>query len=270
MYLYDYHIHSHNSSDGRNSVSDICDNAIAAGLKEIAIADHFEPAMGNEKYPWYQPRSYFFDTLKARSIFEGRLEVKCAVELGQPHRYPEYSLKLVESHPYDYVLASVHRLRADKDYSEIAYTRENVSAYCTEYLEELKLLAEWNKFDCVGHLDLIKRYAARNGVAVKFMDYRDGLEEVLKILIENGKGIEVNTSGLRQRAGECLPGPDIVKLYRQLGGEIITVGSDAHFSRDVGKGIKEAVGMIKLAGFDYVTSYNKRKPTQIRISDGAP
>lgn len=267
MYLYDYHMHSQNSSDGKNSVTDMCIKAISAGLKEIAVTDHFEPIGGNEKYPYYMPGSYFFDIMKAKTIFSGRLEIKCGVELGQPHMYPEYSLKLIESHPYDYVLASVHRTRDNEDFGMVVYNQENISGYCEKYLEELRLLARWNKFDCVGHLDLVKRYASKYGVKVKLVDYDDKLEEILRILIRNGKGIEVNTSGLRQHAGESLPGFDIIRMYRQLGGEIITVGSDAHRAADVGKGIKDTIETIKHAGFDFMTVYTKRQPTMVKISD---
>lgn len=99
------------------------------------------------------------------------------------------------------------------------------------------------------------------------MDYKERLEEILKIIIRNGKGMEVNTSGLRQSAEECLPGLDIISFYKQLGGEIITVGSDAHIADDVGKGIREAIEIIKLAGFNFMTVYTSRQPSMIKISE---
>jgi len=244
----------------------MCAKAIAAGLDEIAITDHFEPTRGNERYAYYKPDCYFFDMMKARAIFGTQLNIKSAIELGQPHLYPEYSLKLIESYPYDYVLASAHKMKGDIDFGDIVYDQDNKEEFCVRYLEELKALVEWNMFDCIGHLDLVKRYASKYGVIVNLMDYREQLEEIFKILINNGKGIEINTSGLRQQAKECLPGLEIVKFYRQLGGEIITVGSDAHCSEDVGKGVKEAVEIIKAAGFNYMTVYERRLPYAVRIS----
>ncbi len=267
MYLYDYHMHSTNSSDGKSTISELCAGAIAAGLEEIAVTDHFEPSLGNEKYPFYKPGSYFLDILKARLVFGREIKIKYAVELGQPHIYPEYSQKLIEAYPYDYVLASLHRMRNNKDFGDITYNAANVTFYCIKYLNELKSLAQWNKFDCIGHLDLVKRYASGNGTKADFMDHRDKLEEILTMIIQNGKGIEVNTSGLRQSAGECLPGFDIISFYRQLGGEIITVGSDAHIAGDVGKGIKDAIEIIQRAGFNYMTVYTGRQPSMIKLSD---
>ena len=270
MYLYDYHTHSLNSSDGKSTVSELCVNAIASGMKEIAVTDHFEPSMGNEAYPYYNAKNYFFDIQWVKAIFCNELKIKFAVELGQPHLFPEYSQKLIDSNPYDYVLGSAHKMRKGKDFGEIAYSTENVSFYCNKYLDELESLAEWNQFDCIGHLDLIKRYASKFNVKADLMKYQERLAEILKTIIHNGKGIEVNTSGLRQSAEECLPGLDIIRLYRQLGGEIITVGSDAHIANDVGKGIREAIELIKLAGFKYMTVYTCRQPSMIKIAEHTP
>lgn len=267
MYLYDYHMHSLNSSDGKSSIYEMCMSAIASGMKEIAVTDHFEPSLGNEKYSFYKPGDYFLDILKAGFIFNKDIKIKCGVELGQPHLYPEYSEKLVESYPYDYVLASVHKMKDNRDFGEIAYNRENVSSYCIKYLDELAQLAQWNKFDCIGHLDLVKRYASNYDTNARLMDYKEKLEEILKIIIGNGKGIEVNTSGLRQSAAECLPDLDIISFYRELGGEIITVGSDAHTANDVGRGVKEAIEMIQSAGFKFMTLYSQRQPFMIKLTD---
>lgn len=267
MYLYDYHMHSLYSPDGRSTISELCVSAIASGMKEIAITDHFEPTPGDETYSYYNAKSYFFDILLGNTIFDKKLKIKFGVELGQPHLFPESSEKLIETNSYDYVLGSAHKMVDGKDFSEVIYTKDNLSTYCNVYLDELKALAKWNKFDCLGHLDLVKRYAALYDLKVNLMEYRERLEEILKIVISNGKGIEVNTSGLRQSSGECLPGLDIIKLYKELGGEIITVGSDSHISSDVGKGISEAIKLVQLAGFDYMTVFTNRQPTMIKISD---
>lgn len=266
MYLIDYHTHSDNSSDGKNKIYDMCVKSVDSGLNEIAVTDHFEPSLGNENYPYYNADKYFEEVLSAEAVFAKDIKLKRGVELGQPHLYPEYSEKLIEVHQYDYVLASAHKMSDNKDFGEVIYDEHNKSYYCIRYLEELKALVNWNKFDCVGHLDLIKRYTSLYKIKVHLIDYRDRLEEILKKIIQNGKGIEVNTSGLRQHAKACLPALDIVSLYRQLGGEIITVGSDAHTAADVGKGIKEGIEMIEQAGFDYITVYENRQPSMIKIS----
>lgn len=267
MFLYDYHMHSLNSMDGHDEILALCEKAISQGLQEISITDHFEPSSGNERYLRYNAKKYFVEIAEARQRFEGKLFIKTGVELGQPHLFPKYSLKLIDEYPYDYVLGSAHRMANNVDFSEIKYTPENLASYCLNYLKELKVMAQWDHFDCLGHLDLVKRYAANDQLQLNLMEYRDQLADILKIVIRNGKGIEVNTSGLRQSAKECLPGFDIIRFYKQLGGEIITVGSDAHWAEDVGKGIQEGIELIKNAGFNYVAIYTNRKPTMIKIAD---
>lgn len=265
MYLYDYHMHTNYSLDGNNTIKEICESAIKLNLKEIAITDHFEPTRKNQDYLYYKPEAVLKEILEARNIYGDRIKVKYGVELGQPHIYPQYSENLLEENLYDFVLASVHKMDTDIDFGELKYNNIDVPLYCRKYLSGLKQLVKWNKFDCVAHLDLVKRYGSIYGVKINLMDYKEELEEIFKILIKNGKGIEINTSGLRQTAKACLPDIDIVSFYRQLGGEIITVGSDAHFSRDVGKGIKEGIEIANNAGFKYITVFTKRKPEWINI-----
>jgi len=270
MYLYDYHTHSVNSTDGKDEINDLCSNAFNRGLKEIAISDHFEPSNGNEQYPAYKVEKYFSEVQESREIFGNKIKIKTAVELGQPHLFPEYSLNLIETHKYDYILASAHKMKDNTDFGDLVYHEKSLPTHCLKYLAELKALAEWDKFDCLGHFDLVKRYAANYNVKACLMDYYESLEEILKILIQNGKGIEVNTSGLRQASKACMPDFDIINLYFQLGGEVITVGSDAHSAEDVGKGVGDAIDIIKNAGFNYLTVFSERKPYMIRISDKAP
>ena len=269
MYLYDYHTHSVNSTDGKDEIKDLCISAVNKGLMEIAISDHFEPTKGNESYPAYKAEKYFAEVQAAREFCSGKIKIKTAVELGQPHLFPEYSLNLINTHKYDYVLASAHKMENNTDFSELIYEEEKMDFNCLKYLVELQTLAEWNNFDCIGHLDLVKRYAANYNTRACLMNYREYLENILNVLIQNGKGIEVNTSGLRQASKECMPDLDIVSLYFHLGGEIITVGSDAHVAEDVGKGIGDAIDIIKNAGFNYLTVFSGREPHMIRISDKA-
>ncbi|MGI1660028.1 MAG: histidinol-phosphatase HisJ family protein [Desulfitobacterium sp.] len=267
MYLFDYHMHSLKSLDGHDHVFDLCEKAIEQGLREIAITDHFEPSPGNERYLRYNPKQYFAEVEEAREKYKGKLQIKSGVELGQPHLFPKYSLRLIEEYPYDYVLGSAHRMANNVDFGEIKYTPQNLSSYCLSYLKELKVLAQWNHFDCLGHFDLVKRYAANYQIDAQLLDYKERVAEILNIVIRNGKGIEVNTSGLRQASKQCMPDFDIIRLYKQLGGEIITVGSDAHWAEDVGKGIQDGLEMIKNAGFNYVTVYSNRQPRMIKIAD---
>lgn len=267
MKLCDYHTHSIKSTDGHDSLLDMCKKAIKADIQEIAITDHFEPTRKNEKYSFYDAKESFNEILKVRKILGNDIKIKFGIELGQPHIYLKYSKKILQENPFDYVLGSAHKMSNDVDFGELNYSKIDIDYYCKKYLNELKELAKCDLFDCIGHLDLVKRYGAKYGINIRLIKYKEELEEILKILINNGKGIEINTSGLRQDAKECLPNLDIVKFYRELGGEIITTGSDAHYAKDVGKGIKNAVEIAKMAGFQYITVFDNRHPRWVKITD---
>lgn len=267
-YLIDYHIHSTHSTDAISSIAEICQSAISKGIDEIVITDHFEPSIGDELYLDYNQKSYWSEITKARQQFKGKLKLKMGVELGQPHIFQEGSKVVLKDFPYDYVLASAHKLPDGRDMSEIDYASITIEDVCAMYLEQINMLIDWQNFDCIAHIDLIKRYSAGiYGKNLSLNCQHELLTQVLKKIISNGKGIEINTSGLRQKPKETMPGLDVLSLYRQLGGEILTIGSDAHRAEDVGKGIKEAYVLAKHAGFRFITSFNERKPIQIKISD---
>lgn len=265
-YLYDYHIHSNFSTDGKDSIYQICRDALDKGLKEIAITDHFEPTVGNEEYKFFKPADYLQDLEKARELFKGRLTIKAGIELGQPHRFQESSRRVLNEIPFDFVLGSAHKFPGDIDCSEIKYADIRLEDICSMYLKQLEIMANDADFDCVGHIDLIKRYSKSiYSKRVSLTIHQEFFSEVLKILIRKDKGIEINTSGLRQKIEETMPGLDTLLLYKELGGKILTVGSDAHYANHVGEGIQDAIDLAMLAGFDYLTVYNKRNPEFIKI-----
>ncbi|MCG8484498.1 MAG: histidinol-phosphatase HisJ family protein [Clostridia bacterium] len=268
MFLIDYHLHTYRSDDARHSLMQICQYAVRKGIKEIAVTDHFEPTAENVNYSGYNPKACIRDIEKARRAYKGWLNIKFGIELGHPHLYPESSERIINQYPYDFVLASGHKMKGDVDFSEINYQFVDLNKYCNIYLDNLKALAEWGQYDCVGHFDLVKRYAARQGVKIDlYKDYKDKVTEILKIIIKKNKGIEINTSGLRQYSKDCLPDYDIVKLYHELGGNIITVGSDAHTAPDVGEGVVDGYKVLLNAGFSHVTIFDQRIARNIIIED---
>lgn len=259
----DYHMHSWKSTDARDSIAEMCEAALKAGLSEIAVTDHFEPTPGDRSYLPYDGKAIREELMLARSAFDRQLNIRMGIELGQPHRYREETTQMLARENYDFIIASAHKLENGMDMSELNY-REILPKQAVElYLRELHGLVDgFTDFDVLGHLDLVKRYSHRTyGFRVSLMDSKETLEELFRKLISMGRGIEINTSGLRQGAGETLPGLDVLKLYRSLGGEILTIGSDAHKKEDVGEGIDFAQAMAVEAGFRYLTSFTNRTPS---------
>lgn len=265
MVYTDYHLHCL-SPDARVPMDDACDAAIARGLREIAVTDHMEmytPDYAGKEAGYFTDafvEQYFAEIERCRAKYAGRLVIRAAVELGQPAVNEACARKLL-ARPYDFVLGSVHKLH-DVDLAFKVYTPQTVRGVCERNLELLYELADTGDFDVMGHIDLVKRYAFRqSGILVDIMEYREALSRVLRRLAERGKGIEINTSGLRQPLGLTLPGLAVLALFRELGGEIITIGSDAHRAVDVGANLEDAGELARAAGFRRIATFENRACT---------
>ena len=267
-YLVDYHMHTDNSLDASYTVDEMCRSAIKNRIDEIAITDHFEPMPGDENCFSYTQNKYFHEMTAARLKFGKQLELKLAVEIGQPQYFKNETKEMLSKINYDFVLASVHKVIDGTDMSEIKYENMPKEVALEMYLQELHNLVDgFDDFDCLGHLDLIKRYSCQiYNENISLLNSRKKLEALLKKIIKKGKGIEINTSGLRQTTGETLPGFDVIKIYKELGGKILTIGSDAHNPEDLGKGIHHAYEMATAAGFKYITVFTNRQPEFIKIA----
>lgn len=263
----DYHMHTTISPDGRHTIEEMCEAAVENGLKEIALTDHFEIYTPDFRGSAYSPlgqftisylEEYFRQFEQALEKFEGKLSLRSAVELGQPQINPAFSQEVLSRFSFDYVVGSMHKVD-NIDFSERDYTIGHNKLLCEKNLEWLYEMADKGDFDCLGHADLIKRYAARQGHWVSLMDYPAELSEILKRLIERGKGMEINTSGFRQGMGEPIPCLAFLKLYRKLGGEILTVGSDAHCRQDIAADFEQARLIALEAGFRRIALYRNRR-----------
>lgn len=268
-YYVDYHMHSDNSTDAVSTVEEMSLAAIKNGFAEIAITDHFEPTPEDRDYSYYDQEKYFGEILVARRKFGKQLEIKLGVELGQPQYYKKETENMLSKSNYDFILASAHKRRDGIDMSQVDYQKISIDEALEMYLDELHSLVDgFEDFDCIGHLDLVKRYSCQvYNENISLAQSQEKLESLLRKIIEKGKGIEINTSGLRQSSGETLPGFDVIKMYYELGGKILTVGSDAHRKEDLGKGIYEAYEIARAAGFEYITTFTNRQPEFIRIPD---
>lgn len=276
-WIADYHMHTRHSPDSRSTIAEMAASAQLRGLSEIAVTNHFEffpgsmgqgtdelakkdrLALTSHGFTLEHFEGYREELISFREQYPNTVPVRFGVEVGQPFEDFPYAQELMEAFHFDFVLGSVHNL-GEIDLYLADYTKKNLDWFCRTYLEALYRLADQCDYDCLAHLDLIKRYAAFRGLKADLMDYPNDLQAVLKRVIERGKGIEINTSGIRQDVGEMLPGLQILQLYRSLGGTILTVGSDAHNPHDVGADLEAGYHLAKEAGFEAVCSFDQRKP----------
>lgn len=257
----DYHVHCLNSPDSKEPLERICQGAAEAGIREIMVTDHYEMFHDTDRWPPYR-REYLEQCFRimrqCREEFFDRVFVGFGIELGQWHLQPEGAKKVVKEYPFDYVIASLHKID-DVDLKFFHYRELDTGKLLRRYLEDLLSIARQGDFDCLGHLDLIKRYAAEQGVSIRAEDEEELVREILRTLIKRGKGLELNTSGLRQAVRETFPSRTILQWYREEGGMILTVGSDAHRRQDVGADFGQAEALASALGFSCISRFRERK-----------
>jgi len=264
--ILDMHTHTDNSFDGRHSTMFLCEHADLLGLRAVAFTDHVEMDSYLEKQFDRTALQSFFEISKARSAFRGRLIVCAGVELGQALYNQAHSEVLVEALPYDMILGSVHNPRGLEDYLFLDYSQFDIDQLLDNYFRELLLLTEWGRFDVLAHLTYPLRYiVGEHKIPVDMPRHQALIDQILRLLAETGKALEINTSGLRQKLGRTMPDEAIIRRFRELGGAFITIGSDAHRAEHLGLGIREGMDLALRCGFDRVTLYQNREPVQIPI-----
>ncbi|BAK97271.1 histidinol phosphate phosphatase family protein [Oscillibacter valericigenes Sjm18-20] len=264
MYLADYHTHSRVSPDGHVSMLEMASAALEAGLNEICFTDHFEPVeprttIPRKTFDWAAQKAEYAD-VTAR--WNGPVKLRLGLELGDSSVDEALVERLLVGMPeLDFIIGSVHMLSKKFKFQDLAWIQEPDEKTCyaelEDYLENMLQMARWGKFTVLGHMTLPMRYMNdKRGFHVSMDGYGAEVEAILRTLIENGCGIEVNTN----RGGQPLPGARWLKLYRRLGGEIITLGSDAHRPEDVGRGIREGQALLRECGFTRFCTFEKTKP----------
>lgn len=244
---YDYHVHCDNSPDCHESLDEMCISACEKGLKEIMVTDHFEFFTTSGKSEIFTT-GYLDRCFKrisdARDRYKDDIFIGYGIEMGQPHLQMEEAGRILAGYPFDFVLASVHKIDdVDLKFFDYGDPVKN-QVLLDRYLDDVYRMVCACDFDVLAHMDLIKRYSSASKHPVRIEDRPVMVDRILSVLASRKKGLEVNTSGLRQGVGETLPDAHIVSRFFELGGGIVTFGSDAHSKKDVGAGFAEVSGFI--------------------------
>lgn len=268
MTLRDYHIHSSFSFDSRAPMEETVRTAVKRGISEMAFTDHFEPCASLPDAPDFDINEFFKEVRRLQEKYAGQIRILAGIEAGQAQLYGEQIAKFLPKYPFDFVIGSVHNVTGDIDLAFQSYTLANMSSWLEQYFLEALEAAKTGLYDVFGHLNYICRYMYKQEIPVKINDYEDLAILVLKQIIAKGKGIEINVSMLRdKKTPMTLPSIELIKKYRSMGGEILTIGSDAHHSAHVGIGIEKGMELAKRAGFRYITVFKDRKPEFCRIDE---
>ena len=265
----DFHIHTFFSEDSDESPDNIIAKAISLNLKCICFTDHNDydwPVIDGKKefsldYPSY---TKYMEKLKFK--YKDIFPVYIGVEQGLSQTSADLINNYDQDNFLDFIIGSSHLVYGADPYEKEFWTGRDIDKSIRDYYESIiENLMVCNNFDVYGHLDYITRYIPDKTYKYDPNKYMEIIEVILKKLIENGKGIELNTAGLKCQLNAANPDTPVLKLYRQLGGEIITVGSDAHKADDVGKFHDKAYTLLKEAGFNYYTIFKRRHPEFIPL-----
>ena len=262
----DFHMHTQFSSDSETPVRAMLDSAVEKGLKTVCITDHIDkdypetPDFGKDAF-LFDVSEYFRELEKLRDEYRGKLDVRIGVEIGlQPH-LGEYYRTFVDRYPFDFVIGSMHVIHGqDPYYREMFRERSDEEVYREAFQATLEDLEHVEDFDVLGHLDYVVRYGLKQGEEYSYRKFADEIDAILEKVIRMGKGIEMNMGGLKYGLGFCNPHTDVIKRYRELGGEIITVGADAHKPEHVAFEFGKAEDILRSCGFRHYAEFKDRRP----------
>lgn len=266
--LADCHMHTHFSVDSDAEPEEMVKEAVRKGLKTICFTDHEDKDVVVEGQEWvFDPEEYFRELGKLKEAYADKICVRIGVEIGlQPH-LGGYFGKYTHTYPFDFVIGSVHVIDSqDPYYPEFFEGKSDEEAYRRTLEETLTDIRAVEDYDVLGHLDYVVRYGRKKEQEYSYRKFGDHIDEILRYLIGHGKGLELNTAGLKYGLPFAHPHPDVLKRYRELGGEIITVGADAHRPEHIAYDFQKVNTILEECGFKYYSEFENRKPIFKRIS----
>ena len=271
--FFDYHVHTIFSDDSEYPMEDVVKDAIAKGIEEIVFTDHVDYGI---KFDWDDPNAtpkyykghpvmnvdyppYFVEIERLQALYQGKIRIKKGLEFGiQSHRIPQFEA-LFSKYPMDFVLLSIHQV-GDKEFWTGTFQegKTNEQSYDDYYAEMYKIVQNFHNYSVLSHMDLLRRYVDTEN---DYFEYcKADIQKILEYIIADGKGIEVNTSSFHYKLNGLTPSIDILRLYHELGGTIITVGSDTHKPEQLGAHIEEIYEILKEIGYTHICTFDKMQP----------
>lgn len=269
MKLVDYHLHTNHSMDCDMTLDALCGAAAAAGLEEICVTDHTEfghPDAASDKPP--AVTGWLDDIRRAREAYPA-LTIRAGIEIGDN---PLCRDKIKAWHfalPLDFRLLSLHLIDNDDPYFPGFFQNKSQDTFYRRYVEsKLESAMAWDldTFDAMAHLGYCAKFAPypKERRPLRYRHAPDAFDALFRRLAEGGKALEINTSGMRT-LGECIPDRELITRFQELGGEFVTLGSDAHTPRHVGNWLEYAGGLAKDCGIRYMLTFDARRPIPVAL-----
>lgn len=268
MPLIDTHLHSLISYDGKDHRSDLARTAARLGIQTLCFTDHYELVEHkgglSACWDWTETRREHKAALDLRNC---PVELLYGIELGNPEDNPDCAREALSEPGLDFAIGSIHFATEKLDREDHYYVKfrspEQCSLYLDDYFTAMEGLVDWNGFDTLGHIPYPLRYMReRDGIPVNLLPYEERIRIMLRKLAENGKALEVNSC----RSKVLMPEYGwLLRLFKEEGGEFVTVGTDSHCCQHMGMGLLESNALLKAKGYRYVTIFRGRKPAPVKL-----
>jgi histidinol-phosphatase (PHP family) len=258
---FDYHMHSTYSCDCRTSMTDMCAEALRKNIPEIAFTEHFDRKREGMCFDRYDADAFFRAIEAARTQFGPQgLTIKAGVEVGEIHLYRAEVNAILDSHPYDLVLGSLHWASGENIFERPYFQKRDARAAARDYFTELAEMVDGGGFNIMSHMDVLKRtgYGMYNN-HFDITEWEEYVRPVLAACIRRGIAPEINTSALRMSVNQTHPTLEAIRWYKEMGGELLSIGSDSHNPTHLGTGLDKAIQIAKEAGFTQLTRFAARK-----------
>lgn len=265
--LSDFHLHSNFSGDSDALPEAMIQQAVRLNMQHVCFTDHYDMDFpGESEYFLFDIKKYFEEMQRLKDKYSPYIDVRIGIELGLQTHLKEACEQITKDYAFDFVIGSIHVVRNQDPYYPAYYEGRAERDCYFEYFETvLENLKHINGYNVLGHIDYIVRYGPNKNKFYSYDTYGDILDNILNVCVEKGIGLELNTGGLAYGLGHPNPHPDILKRYHDIGGEIITVGSDAHAPERLGFAFEQAKDLLKDCGFCYYTVFKDREPTFVKL-----
>lgn len=268
----DCHLHSHHSGDSSALMEDMIRRGLDLGLTTMCFTEHNDfdfPDSPEEPGSIYllNTDSYLYELIQLKEKYADKMQILFGVELGLQPECMRKNAVYAKSFDFDFIIGSSHICHGRDPYYPAFYEgRSEEEAYREYFISILENVKKFHNFDVYGHLDYVVRYGPNKDREYTYEKYKDIIDSILSALLENEIGLEINTGGLKKGLRDVHPYLPILKRYHELGGELITIGSDAHAPEDIAHSFDRAGQALIECGFKYYCIYEKRVPHYVKIS----